>query len=235
MKLVTRAQWGARAYKSTTPYARKPDGVKVHYLGTKYTYGAHDTCAAYVRKLQASHMDGNGWSDIGYSFVVCEHGYVYEGRGFTRRNSANGNTALNEKNYAVCGLVGNSGSTQPTPEMLHGIRDIIDRLRSEGRAGTYLGGHRDGYATDCPGGPLYQWVKAGAPRPGVVTTPPANEGDDVALSDADVQRIAHAVWEYMYPDPLNGDQPTAMEAFVRWNGAMTREQADRVISELKPE
>lgn len=230
MKLVTRAQWGARAYRTpggATPYSGSRKGVKVHYLGTPYTFGDHSTCAAYVRKLQASHMDGNGWSDIGYSFVVCEHGYVYEGRGLRRRNSANGNTTLNNNHYAVCGLVGNKGSTIPTPAQLNGIRDAIDYCRAEGPAGGELRGHRDGYSTDCPGGPLYAWVQQGCPR--------QDEGEDVALSEDDVQRIAHAVWEYMYPNPLNADQPTAMEAFVRWNGNMTIEQANRVISELKPE
>ncbi|MDX3161776.1 N-acetylmuramoyl-L-alanine amidase, partial [Streptomyces scabiei] len=100
MKLVTRAQWGARDYRrpnGATPYGRARRGVKLHYLGTAYTDRAHTQCAGYVRQLQAQHMDGNGWSDIGYSFVVCTHGYVYEGRGLARRNSANGNTALNEQ------------------------------------------------------------------------------------------------------------------------------------------
>jgi hypothetical protein len=40
--------------------------VKVHYLGTTYIDRAHSQCPAYIRGLQAQHMDGNGWSDIGY-------------------------------------------------------------------------------------------------------------------------------------------------------------------------
>lgn len=167
MKLVSRADWGARPYRTPSGaigYAGPRKGVKVHYLGTPYNFGPHSGCAAYVRKLQTSHMDGNGWSDIGYSFVVCEHGYVYEGRGLKRRNSANGNTALNDAHYAVCGLVGNSGSTVPTAAQLNGIRDAIEYCRREGPAGNELKGHRDGYATDCPGGPLYKWVQEGCPR-----------------------------------------------------------------------
>ncbi|MFB6948886.1 peptidoglycan recognition family protein [Streptomyces niveus] len=167
MKLVTRSQWGARAYRKpngATPYGRSRRGVKVHYLGAAYSDRTHDKCAAYVRALQASHMDGNGWSDIGYSFVVCTHGYVYEGRGLKRRNSANGNTTLNDENYAVCALVGSSGLTEPTDPQLDGVRDAIEHCREKGPAGDWLGGHRDGYATTCPGGPLYTWVKKGAPR-----------------------------------------------------------------------
>ncbi|MFC9891451.1 N-acetylmuramoyl-L-alanine amidase [Streptomyces pilosus] len=168
MKLVSRSQWGARAYRTpngATPYSRARRGVKLHYLGTAYSDRAHDKCAAYVRQLQAQHMDGNGWSDIGYSFLVCTHGYVYEGRGLKRRNSANGNTGLNDQDYAVCLLVGSSGLTKPTDDQLHGARDAIEYCRKEGPAGTWLGGHRDGFATACPGDAVYAWVKAGAPRP----------------------------------------------------------------------
>lgn len=186
MKLITREQWGARPYRTpngATPYAGTPRGVKVHYLGTPYTDRPHERCAAYVRDLQASHMDGNGWSDIGYSFLVCTHGFVFEGRGLRRRNSANGNTGLNETHYAVCALVGNSGVTEPTTAQLHGIRDAIEYCRSEGPAGSEIRGHRDGYSTDCPGGSLYAWVRAGAPRPGTDTDTDTTTKDDMQFTD----------------------------------------------------
>ncbi|MER7953832.1 peptidoglycan recognition family protein [Streptomyces sp. NPDC096030] len=169
IKLVRRSEWGARDYRlpsgATLYSGERRRGVKIHYLGTPYSDRTHDKCAAYVRQLQAQHMDGNGWSDIGYSFVVCTHGYVYEGRGLRRRNSANGNTTLNDQDYAVCGLVGSSGLTIPPPAQLNGLRDAVDYCRAQGPAGDWLGGHRDGYATSCPGEPLHVWVHAGGPRP----------------------------------------------------------------------
>ena len=174
LKLVSRQEWGARPWREpngSIPYASPRAGVKVHYLGTKYTFGAHDTCPPYVRRIQASHMDGDGWSDIGYSFVVCEHGYVFEGRGLERRNSANGDVPLNEAHYAVCGLLGSTGSTTPTPEQLNGLRDAIDHCREHGPAGSQVKGHRDGYSTECPGPVLYAWALAGAPRPPGSGTP----------------------------------------------------------------
>lgn len=193
MKLVSRAQWGARAYRQpsgATPYSRARRGVKLHYLGSAYSDRTHDRCDDYVRQVQAQHMDGNGWSDIGYSFLVCTHGYVYEGRGLRRRNSANGNTTLNEQDYAVCLLVGSSGLTRPTDAQMHGARDAIDYCRKEGPAGTWLGGHRDGYATTCPGDAIYAWVKQGAPRP-QTTTPPKEDEDPMAGMTR--QQIADAV------------------------------------------
>ncbi|WP_225847543.1 peptidoglycan-binding protein [Streptomyces sp. HPF1205] len=168
LRLVTREQWGARAWREpngSIPYHGPRAGVKIHYLGTRYSFGDHGTCAAYVRKIQDSHMGHDGWSDIGYSFVVCEHGYVFEGRGLSGRNSANGDVPLNEAHYAVCALLGSEGSTHPTSDQLNGLRDAVEYCRAEGPAGAEIKGHRDGYATDCPGPVLYAWVRAGAPRP----------------------------------------------------------------------
>jgi hypothetical protein len=174
---------GATLYSST-----RRRGVKLHYLGTAYTDRAHDKCDDYVRQIQAQHMDGNGWSDVGYSFVVCTHGYVYEGRGLHRRNSANGNTTLNEQDYAVLLMVGASGLTKPTTAQLDGARDAIEYCREKGPAGNWLGGHRDGYATSCPGDAVYAWVKAGAPRP---TAPQ----EDDPMAGFTKQDIYDAVWK----------------------------------------
>ncbi|AEW99851.1 hypothetical protein SCATT_p16580 (plasmid) [Streptantibioticus cattleyicolor NRRL 8057 = DSM 46488] len=179
LRLVTRQEWGARPWREpngSIPYAGPRAGVKIHYLGTRYTFGAHDTCPAYVRRIQDSHMDVDGWSDIGYSFVVCEHGYVFEGRGLKRRNSANGDVPLNEAHYAVCGLVGSEGDTRPTDDQLNGLRDAIELCRQDGPAGDEIKGHRDGYATECPGDTLYAWVRAGAPRPAGSGTPAPPSG-----------------------------------------------------------
>lgn len=167
MQLVTRKAWGARSPRDTAERLSSTKGVKVHYTGDTVDprlRDDHDRCVARVRQIQNSHMDGNGWNDIGYSALVCPHAHVFVGRGPHALPAANG-AGLNTGHYAVCGLVGNKGLTKPTAAMLGGIRDAIEWLRREGDAGTEIKGHRDGYATDCPGGPLYTWVKEGAPRP----------------------------------------------------------------------
>ncbi|MFE3196854.1 peptidoglycan recognition family protein [Embleya sp. NPDC059237] len=211
MQLVNRVQWGARPYlrpNGATPYAHARAGVKIHYLGTRYEFGPHEGCAAYVRKLQASHMDGNGWSDIGYSFVVCEHGAVHEGRGLSRRNSANGTTSLNENHYAICALVGSEGSTEPTEAQLHGLRDAIEYCRAQGPAGSEIAGHRDGYSTDCPGGPLYAWVRRGAPRPG---SPAPGGGTPTGGRSVSLSQVLKAAGE----DPPGPDGHTTFRDAVR--------------------
>ncbi|MBC3989324.1 N-acetylmuramoyl-L-alanine amidase [Streptomyces sp. AC563] len=167
MRFVRRADWGAPA-TSAAAYIASTRGVKVHYLGAPYTSRAHSRCAAYVRTLRAAHLANprENYSDIAYNLLVCEHGYVFEGRGAHRRTGANGNFTLNSNHYAVCALLGDEGLTKPTDAQLGGIRDAIEYLRDKGDAGDEILGHRDGYATACPGPDLYAWVKKGAPRPG---------------------------------------------------------------------
>lgn len=166
MKYVSRSGWNARAFRQPNgaiEYSGTRAGVKVHYLGKAYQPGLHEQCAPYIRSLQNYHMDTNGWSDIGYSFLVCSHGYVFEGRGLKRRNSGNGNTQLNERHYAVCALFGTSGN--PSDAMLHGLVDAIEHCRKNGPCGNEVLGHKDGYPTQCPGDTLYAWVRNGAKRP----------------------------------------------------------------------
>ncbi|WP_405459678.1 peptidoglycan-binding protein [Streptomyces sp. NBC_00101] len=167
MKLVFRTQLGWPT--SAAPAQAKTKGVKVHYEGTSVSRNLladHAACLAEWKAIRASHLAniGENYSDIAYNYGACPHGYLLEGRGIGKRSGANGDQALNVAHYAIVGLVGDDGLTEPTDEMLSAIRDGIELLRQNG-AGDEIKGHRDGYATACPGGPLYAWVQKGAPRP----------------------------------------------------------------------
>ncbi|HLU72536.1 MAG TPA: peptidoglycan-binding protein [Nonomuraea sp.] len=209
IELISRKAWGARSPRGSYTRLDSTKGVKVHYTGGRVDpriVDDHDRCAALVRSIQNSHMDGNGWIDIGYSFVACPHTKVFEGRGLHRLPAANG-AGLNQGHYAVLGLVGNTGLVEPPDGMLHAILDAIEHTRRNGRAGNEIKGHRDGYATDCPGEPLYRWVRRGAPRPGeggnddpgtppfpgrLLKYPPIMRGDDVRTWQA---KMADRGWE----------------------------------------
>jgi hypothetical protein len=174
MKLVHRASWGAPT-TSPAQYIQSTKGVKIHYLGTPYTSRDHAQCDDQIRAIRAAHLKSpEGYSDIAYNALVCEHGHVFEGRGLHKKTGANGNQTLNSQHYAVCALLGSSGFTKPTDAMLNGLVDAIEWLRREGDAGPEVKGHRDGHPTACPGNALYAWVSAGAPRPGVTALPPVS-------------------------------------------------------------
>jgi peptidoglycan hydrolase-like protein with peptidoglycan-binding domain len=211
VKLVTRAEWGAQPPKQSWTYVASAQGVKVHYEGDAVPADLvdhHELCAGRVRAIQAAHMANasEGWIDIAYNYVVCPHSYVFEGRGLHHENGANGNQPLNLAHYAVCGMLGNSGLTQPTDDLLNGLRDAIELMQQQGGAGPEIKGHRDGYATDCPGDPLYAWVRAGAPRPGggasVVgsSTMPPWPGEYLRLQDPMLQDDNVLTWQQQMSD-----------------------------------
>lgn len=183
LKFVPRAAWGAKPSQYDLVWISSTRGVKVHYEGSVVgDLSSHSKCAPHVRAIQASHMANTkeNYSDIAYNLVVCPHGYVFEGRGAHKKTGANGNQSLNIAHYAVCAML---FKETPTDAMLDGLRDAIEYLQQNGDAGTEIRGHKDGYATECPGDKLYAWVQKGAPRPtgtggsagggGTSTNPPA--------------------------------------------------------------
>lgn len=210
MKLVTRSQLGWPA--SAAPSQPTTKGVKVHYEGTPVSTRLltdHDACLEEWRAIRASHLANKqeNYSDVAYNYAACPHGYLLEGRGIGKRTGANGNQPLNIAHYAIVGLVGSSGLTDPTHAMLSAIRDGIDLLRKHG-AGNEIKGHRDGYATACPGGPLYAWVQKGAPRP---KTTPTEENEMTPAQEAMLKQLvadvaelkknqARAPWTYRNPE-----------------------------------
>jgi hypothetical protein len=211
MRLVTRAALGWPA--SAAPLQAVTQGVKVHYEGTPVSTKLltdHAACIAEWRAIRKSHLANTkeNYSDIAYNYAACPHGYLLEGRGIGKRTGANGNQELNRAHYAIVGLVGDEGLTEPTDAMLGAIRDGIDLLRRNG-AGTEIKGHRDGYATECPGGPLYAWVQKGAPRP-------ITEEDDVALTTDDINKIAVATVNHLLSGGgvLEGGDVTRVAAAV---------------------
>ncbi|MEU0516652.1 peptidoglycan recognition family protein [Streptosporangium sp. NPDC006007] len=184
MRPVSRRAWGARPPSRTYTRVGGTRGVKVHYTGGPVPAdiaepGNHRKCLELVAGIQRMHMSGGRgevYLDIGYSMIACPHGRVLMGRGPHVLPAANG-ANLNSGHYAVLALVGSSGFTVPNDALLHAVADAIEYLREHGDAGDEIKGHRDGYSTSCPGGPLYAWVRAGAPRPSTIppVEPPEEE------------------------------------------------------------
>ncbi len=180
MAIESRKAWGARSPKSVSRIS-STRGVKAHYTGGKVdkaTLTDHEKCRAAIRGYQNGHMDGNGWADLAYSMWVCNH-TAGMGRGPGVLTAANG-PGLNSGHYSILFLVGNAGVTKPTDAMKRHFHEARDYLRKHGGAGADIKGHRDGYSTDCPGDPIYAWVRAGAPKPGGSKSPaqPAPKTED---------------------------------------------------------
>lgn len=175
MTFISRTKWGARAPASNgNTIGVIPLGVAVHYSEGNLGSSPDSECDDRVRGIQNYHMDTKGWADIAYSFLVCPHGNVFEGRGTGKGSAANGSTWANRDYYAVCALGGTKDI--PTAELLEAIGQAIGLCRKAG-AGARVIGHRDLSPTACPGGALYGFVQAGhwtgvGPWPPVVVQPP---------------------------------------------------------------
>lgn len=171
MDYVSRSELGWPA--SSAPDQTDPVlGFKIHYEGTPVPVVEHSKCAGRWTAIRNSHLanTAEGYSDVAYNWAVCNHGTIFEGRGWGKRTGANGNQALNRPHNAILWMGGTSGVVTPSAAAVASIKELIRYLRSKG-AGNDIKGHRDGYATDCPGDAMYSLVQSGKLEPGVPTTP----------------------------------------------------------------
>ena len=159
MNYVTRAQWGARPARSTTDL-RHVDTVVFHYTAADADEQRdHANCANRVRGIQNFHMDSRGWNDIAYNFLVCSHGYVFEGRGYWNWSAATGND--NSHTIAVCAL-GNDdvGEAELTPAMRQAFVAVTKEIQRRWRKQLLYKGHRDFMSTVCPGNEIYGYIRS---------------------------------------------------------------------------
>ncbi|WP_175541313.1 N-acetylmuramoyl-L-alanine amidase [Streptomyces aidingensis] len=165
MELITRADWGAKPWQGTPRSVSLSERttVMMHYHGDPPPYS---TGVRVPREVEAIHL-ANGWSGVGYHFLVDQDGAVYEGRGWGLVGAHC--PGYNRTGFGVYVAIG--GSQKPSDAALRAARDVYDEAcRRTGRT-LAKKGHRDGISTQCPGDPLYDWVRDGMPRPGGGSSP----------------------------------------------------------------
>lgn len=151
---VTRAQWGARLPRSfSRNITPGRGGVAIHYGGESVPITTHSQCVSTWRSWQTFHLDGRGWADIAYTMGVCQHGYVFAGRGEGIRTAANGSNHGNQTHYAVCWIGG--ARQRPTASAIQAMAWAINELRDSG-AGLSVKPHSHFNSTGCPGA---EWTR----------------------------------------------------------------------------
>lgn len=174
--IISRSSWGAASGSkcdspTTQPKAR---GVVVHHTAGSNTYKKSDA-AALVRGYQSYHINGHGWCDIGYSFLVDRFGQIFEGRkgGVLNqvRAAHSGVDAVNQWATGIS-MMGHFEKTEPSEALKSAMVRLVGwRLKYFGAnpKGTYtvggkkyqvLNGHRDVKSTACPGAVAYKWLNA---------------------------------------------------------------------------
>ncbi|MFG3212862.1 N-acetylmuramoyl-L-alanine amidase [Streptomyces tendae] len=185
--IVSRAEWGADESLVADPpsYLDKVDAVFVHHTAGTNAYDCADS-PAIIRAILTYHVKTNGWNDIGYNFFVDKCGAVFEGRAGGVDKPVRGAHTYGFNGYSAgVSLLGDyeNGGT-PSTAAKQAIADLaawkmnldgVDpeaevTLTAAGDTGVYetgekatlhtVSGHRDGYATLCPGQALYDALPA---------------------------------------------------------------------------
>ena len=174
--IISRSAWGAKpnTYCDSPRTGNETRGVVVHHTAGSNSYTKSQS-AGIVRAVQAYHMKGRDWCDIGYNFLVDRYGQIFEGRngGVDKpvRGAHAGDKAVNTYTMGVS-MMGTFTSVQPTEATKDAMVKLIGwRLGTTFHAakGTYgvgnytlnrIAGHRNVVSTACPGAAAYAWLSA---------------------------------------------------------------------------
>ncbi len=180
-RVYSRAEWGARAQACQPDVASTLLAAVVHHTAGSNSYTTVAQAMQQIRNDQAYHIDGRGWCDIGYNFLVDKWGNVYEGRANSGTQPVIGVHA-GGFNTATVGIsmLGDYSTVTPSTQTQESVAQVIAwRLSQYHRdptstvgyttwggensryaAGTRLDlrvvvGHRDTAYTACPGNAGY--------------------------------------------------------------------------------
>lgn len=131
--------------------------ITVHCSATRPN---QDLTADDIRRW---HVEGNGWSDIGYHFVIRRAGLVENGRPISRQGAHV--SGHNAGNIGICLVGGLNMESQPennfTPEQFAALRSLISDLLLD-FPDADVKGHRD-WSPDLDGDGVveeHEWLKA---------------------------------------------------------------------------
>ncbi|KFB42531.1 peptidoglycan recognition protein 1 short class [Anopheles sinensis] len=118
--VVKRSAWGAAKSTNVTYQLKPVPSVIVHHTtGDRCTTAAG--CRELVRNIQTYHQTQNGWSDIGYNFLIGNN-VVYEGIGWHRQGAHL--RGHNDKSIGVA-FIGNYDLERPTPRTLQLLNTLL--------------------------------------------------------------------------------------------------------------
>ena len=115
-----------------------------------HTASPRDTTVAQIRDW---HVNGNGWNDIGYHYIILGDGTLERGRHINKTGAhCKGH---NKGSIGIC-VTGNTSQEPPTTAQVESLFGTLKMLLEDynlERSDVY--GHRDFGATECPGDWLY--------------------------------------------------------------------------------
>ncbi len=146
---------------------------QVYHLIIHHTAGSNkDTnYVQVIRNIYVYHTQINGWSDIGYNYLIAQDGTLYKGRdpgAFEQDNVKGAHFCGANTGTMGISILGTYIDVAPDKEALESLVSLVTwKLGKESfdPMGTFphvldpdlpvISGHRDGCATICPGDSLY--------------------------------------------------------------------------------
>lgn len=172
--ICTRSCWSARGAQCSITYMGALTRAVIHHTAGSSDYVTdYNTAKSRVRGIQNLHMDSNGWCDIGYHFLVSAGGDIFEGRYGSMGSLPRGaHDSVNDNSFGFnwMGYFHTPVNQTPPKAMRDALYAVIAwRMPSSwspygggsygGRSGVgYLCGHRDAFASACPGDLAYQYI-----------------------------------------------------------------------------
>ncbi|MDI3390231.1 peptidoglycan recognition protein [Streptomyces sp. B-S-A8] len=179
-RIVTRKGWGAdeKLREKNFVYTKTVRAAFVHHSATGNNYRCSQA-PSLLRSIYRYHVKSSGWRDLGYNFAVDKCGNIYEGRaGGVAKPVMGAHTLGFNTNTTGIAVLGTYSKTNPPKAAvnavakltawklgLHGGNPRGTTVMTSGGSNLYkkgtdvrlnvISGHRDGFATECPGGRLY--------------------------------------------------------------------------------
>ncbi|MGW0939022.1 peptidoglycan recognition protein family protein [Streptomyces sp. NPDC002666] len=180
-RIVTRKGWGAdeKLRESGFAYTKSVKAAFIHHSATGNNYKCSQA-PSVLRGIYRYHVKSSGWRDIGYNFAVDKCGNIYEGRagGVTKAVMGAHTLGFNTNTMGIAVLGTFTKSNPPAAAVnavskltawklgLFGANPKGKVTLTSGGSNKYkkgkkvklnvISGHRDGFATECPGARLYK-------------------------------------------------------------------------------
>lgn len=167
LQIQARTSWRAEPTPAEVPNLTAPKGITIHHTALTGALSASATLAqeaARMRYIWSSHVNGNGWIDIGYHYIIMPSGRAFEARSERKRGAHDSindglgvafdgiysSATISQQQYQsavalcviLCKRYGITNAITPIPTITasFGTRNLPP-----------IFGHRDRVATECPG------------------------------------------------------------------------------------
>lgn len=172
---VSRAVWGAAwGLQNEKIYKGSPAFAPVTHLIVHHSAGQNTSTnwAATMASIFDYHVTSNGWSDVGYNYLIAPDGTLFYGRGGGNNVIGAHYCAKNTNTMGVC-MIGTYTNVAPTDTAWRTLERIFSWKAVESNINPttsaplsdlgsipVINGHRSGCATECPGDSTFNRLPA---------------------------------------------------------------------------